>query len=312
MKCLSPCKINLSLNILSRRPDGFHDLESILWPVALFDALTLQSSREPGISLTVQSNLDQEDPIPVDASNLVLKAAHAWSARTGIDLNSNSLEFALEKNIPSGAGLGGGSGNAAVALLMINKWFDHPCSPEDLWEIAASLGSDIPFFLQSHPALVTGRGEILAPFKPHESLKNAGLFIAHPGFGISTGWVYNNLKRFPEAMDLGHGKSLSQPLRDELAGNQNILKEPEKLESLLLNSLEAPVLPKYPILKMFLEFYKSQAGYAASKMSGSGSSTFAICDSLEAAQNLKSSFNNEFGSKIWSVALPLIGTAENH
>ena len=311
MKRLSPCKINLSLNILFRRSDGFHDLESILWPVGVFDVLTLRSATDPGISLTVQSNLDQEEPIPVDSSNLVLKAAHAWATHTGIDLNSSSLEFVLEKNIPSGAGLGGGSGNAAVALQMINEWFNHPCSPEDLWKIAASLGSDIPFFLQSQPALVTGRGEILTPFKPNKGLKNAGLFIAHPGFGISTGWVYNNLKRFPEAMDLGRGESLSQPLRDELAGNSNILKEPGKFESLLLNSLEAPVLPKYPILKMFMEFYRSQAGHIASKMSGSGSSTFAICDSFEAAQNLKNSFTNEFGSKIWSVALPLIATPEN-
>lgn len=300
---LSPCKINLCLNILKRREDGFHELESILWPVNTTDQLTLSPVDQPGLSLSIHSHLEQDEPIPTDNSNLILKAAQAYLNKLTPE-TTQGLQFHLEKYIPAGAGLGGGSGNAAVALHLCNEFFGCPFSFEDLWELAASLGSDIPFFLQSQPALVRGRGEILEPFDPDASWSSLGLFIAHPGFGISTAWVYQNLKRFPDAMDLGKGKSLCNPLKDALISGTHPKQSSDLYQPLMVNSLEAPVLPKYPILKMFLEFYKAFPGVLVSRMSGSGSSTFAICDSLETAEALQEKFQTIYGPKVWTQALP--------
>src|SRR4051812_11079009 len=140
----SPCKVNLLLNILGKRPDGFHELETLMHPVNVFDELTFARSAR-GIQFTCS------DPsLPTNAGNLVYRAAAAFLPRAGI---KDGVRIHLTKRIPLAAGLGGGSGNAAVTLLGLNELFDHPLPPETLYEIAASLGSDIPFFLQTKPAL---------------------------------------------------------------------------------------------------------------------------------------------------------------
>src|SRR5579859_5462427 len=150
----SPCKVNLLLNILGRRPDGFHELETVFQPVNLCDELTFERAGK-GIALSCN-----EKSLPTDSDNLVFRAAEKFLAAAQI---SSGVKIHLEKKIPMAAGLGGGSGNAAVTLLALNELFGGPLPAGKLFEIAASLGSDVPFFLQDKPALAVGRGEQVQP-----------------------------------------------------------------------------------------------------------------------------------------------------
>src|SRR3954466_9542221 len=167
----SPCKVNLLLNILRKRPDGFHELETVMQPVPLFDLLDF--SREgQGLQLTCS-----EPSLPTDSTNLVFRAAEGFFKAAGI---TDGVRIHLEKKIPLAAGLGGGSGTAATTLLGLNELFGHPLDPAILQRLAAELGSDVPFFLQSNPAFATGRGEIIQPLAPFPALNGAVLLLVHP------------------------------------------------------------------------------------------------------------------------------------
>src|SRR6185369_8655959 len=188
----SPCKVNLLLNILGKRADGFHELETVMHPVNVFDELSFARVTR-GLHLTCS------DPsLPTDSGNLVHRAATMFFHRTEI---RDGVRIHLEKKIPLAAGLGGGSGNAATTLLGLNEIFGKPLSTRALHDIAAALGSDIPFFLQTKPALASGRGENIRPLDFFPSLSRAAFLLIHPGFGISTAWAYQALARFPEALN---------------------------------------------------------------------------------------------------------------
>src|SRR3954470_24634841 len=150
---LSPCKVNLVLNILGKRSDGFHELETVMHPVGLCDRLTFSRAG------TLEVVCDNPE-LPCDARNLVHKAATAFLQQAAV---REGVRIRLEKRIPMAAGLGGGSGNAAVTLLALNELFGSPLDTKQLTRIAATLGSDIPFFLQTEPALATGRGDNIQP-----------------------------------------------------------------------------------------------------------------------------------------------------
>src|SRR4029077_140185 len=153
----SPGKVNLLLNILGKRADGFHELETVMHPVNLFDELSFAR-------VTRGFHLTCSDPtLPTDAGNLVHRAATLFFQKTEI---RDGVRIHLEKKIPMAAGLGGGSGNAATTLLGLNELFSQPLSADQLQETAAALGSDVPFFLQHHPALATGRGEKIQSLAP--------------------------------------------------------------------------------------------------------------------------------------------------
>src|ERR1017187_779716 len=188
----SPGKVNLLLNILGKRPDGFHELETVMHPVNFFDVIRFERGGG-GIQLACD-----EPALPVDAQNLVYRAAEAFlklhDPRAGVRIH-------LQKKIPLAAGLGGGSGNAATTLLALNELYDQPLAAKILCEIAATLGSDIPFFLQNKPALATGRGEKIQPLENFPALCGKAFLLIHPGFGISTAWAYQNLARFPKALN---------------------------------------------------------------------------------------------------------------
>src|SRR5581483_1720181 len=130
---------------------------------------------------------------------------------------SDGVKIHLEKKIPMAAGLGGGSGNAATTLLALNELFDSPLSPAKIDELAATLGSDINFFLQSKPALATGRGEKVVSLEPFAALHGKAFLLIHPGFGIATPWAYQNLARFPAALNgrPNRAKELIAALRTE-------------------------------------------------------------------------------------------------
>ena len=268
----SPCKVNLLLNILGKRPDGFHELETVMQPVDFCDELAFERGGK-GIQLTCS-----DKGLPVNSKNLVYRAAKDFLSAVKI---RDAVKIHLQKKIP----------------LALNELFGMPLAHEKLHEIAAALGSDIPFFLQHKPALATGRGEKIQPLANFPVLRGKAFLLIHPGFGISTPWAYQNLARFPDALN---GK----------AGRANELVE--KLQSKNLsgaadafyNSLEAPALEKFPILALFQEFLRANGALAA-LMSGSGSTTFAIAENVSAAGSLAEKFKSKFGSDCWTAVVPV-------
>jgi 4-diphosphocytidyl-2-C-methyl-D-erythritol kinase len=284
----SPCKVNLLLNILGKRPDGFHDLETVMHPVQYCDRLAFTRAGR-GVQLTCS-----EPALPVDARNLVHRAATSFLQAAKI---SEGVQIHLAKHIPQAAGLGGGSANAAITLLALNDLFDRPLGAERLHPLAAALGSDVPFFLQARPALATGRGEHIEPCDAFPALRGAAFLLIHPGFGISTAWAYQNLARFPAALNGRPGRArqlinLLQTADLAAAGRA------------LYNSLEAPALDKYPILGLYQEFLREH-GAPAALMSGSGSTTFAIAPSPAAAETLRADFLAHFGPNSWTAVVPV-------
>jgi 4-diphosphocytidyl-2-C-methyl-D-erythritol kinase len=283
----SPCKVNLLLNILGKRTDGFHELETLLYPVGVFDRLSF-ARKGQGIQLSCDA-----PGLPTDARNLVHRAAAAFLEAARV---KEGVRLELRKHIPLAAGLGGGSGDAATTLLGLNELFGGPLSPEQLQGIAAALGSDIPFFLQDKPALATGRGEQIQPLGAFPALSGAAFLLIHPGFGVATAWAYQRLARFPAALN-------GQPGRAQRL--ISLLQAPDlgAAGAEFYNSLEAPVLEKYPLLALFQEFLREN-GAAAALMSGSGSTTFAVVGSLAAASALAEKFKAKFGAANWIAAVP--------
>jgi len=278
-------KVNLLLNILSSRPDGFHELETVMHPVKLCDTLAF-SRIARGIELSCS------DPaLPSDSTNLVYRAAAAFRDKARV---SDGVAIRLEKKIPMAAGLGGGSGNAATTLLALNELFGLPLKPQDLQDLAAQLGSDIPFFLQAKPALATGRGERIQPLDFFPAMRGSAFILVHPGFGIATAWAYQQLARFPEALNgkRGRAEKLIQTLQTSdlaAAGRE------------FYNSLEAPALYKFPLLQIIQEFFREN-GALATLMSGSGSTTFAIARDRDAAQQIEERVREKFG-QVWTAVV---------
>jgi 4-diphosphocytidyl-2-C-methyl-D-erythritol kinase len=285
---LSPCKVNLLLNILGRRPDGYHALETVMQPVALFDRIEFNRGGT-GVALTCD-----HPELPVDRTNLVVRAAELFCAEAGV---TDGIRLHLEKRIPLAAGLGGGSGNAATALVGLNALFGNPVPEDRLASLAAQLGSDVPFFLQPQPALATGRGEQVQPLDGFPALEGAWLLLIHPGFGISTAWAYQSLTRFPQAL---HGQPGRAQRLVELLRNRPLAEAARGF----YNSLEAPAFDKYPILALYQEQLRD-AGAAGVLMSGSGSTTFALAANENAARVLHESFRSRFGDTAWTAVLPV-------
>ena len=284
---LSPCKVNLLLNILGKRADGFHALETIFQPIALHDTLALERAAS-GVALSC--NIPE---LPTDSGNLVHRAATAFLDAANI---RDGVKIHLEKKIPLAAGLGGGSGNAATTLLGLNELFGGPLSPQKLDALAASLGSDVNFFLQSKPALATGRGEKVESLEHFPALSRKYFILIHPGFGISTAWAYQNLARFPLALNGTPGRAQKLASLLQRADLAAATRE-------FYNSLEAPALEKYPWLAV-LQVFLRENGATAALMSGSGSTTFAIAPDKRTAESLAEKFLAKFGAANWLAIVP--------
>ena len=278
----SHCKVNLLLNILGKREDGFHELETIIQPVPLFDELRIELL-DDGIELTCS------DPrLSVGEDNLVHRAASLFLKKS----EAAGVRIHLQKNLPLAAGIGAGSSNAAFTLRGLNELFDTRLNADEMHEMAACLGSDVPFFLQDDPALATGRGEIVKPLEPIAALQGRGLLLIHLGFGVSTPWAYQSLAEMPEAYGHeGQGATMLQSLETgELNG--------------LYNSLETPVFQKHtvlPVLKSFL----MENGALGALMSGSGSTMFAITENRPVAETLRAKHHEHFGQAGWSATVAL-------
>jgi len=284
----SPCKVNLILNILGQRADGFHELETVMQPVNLCDEMSFARAGS-GVQLTCSNS-----ELPVDAKNLVHRAATAFLAAAKI---SDGVKIHLQKNLPLAGGIGGGSANAAVTFAALNELFGAPLPLEKLHALAAALGSDVPFFLYDQPALATGRGENVRPLEKFSALRGKAFFLVHPGFGISTPWSYQNLARFPQDQNgtPGRAQKLISLLQDG---------DLKAAAGEVYNSLEAPAFDKFPVLQLYREFL-CENGALVALMSGSGSTTFAIAENLSAAENLAEKFKSQFGANGWTATVAI-------
>ena len=279
----SPCKVNFVLNLLGKRPDGFHELETLFFPVPLHDVLTADRTESPEVLLQCD-----HPGLPCDGTNLVLRAATSFLEAAGI---GSGVKLRLEKRLPLAAGIGGGSANAAVTLLLLNELFGNPLSPATLDRLAAGLGSDVNFFLQPDPALATGRGEHIEPLGPFPALRGTAMLLFHPGFGVSTPWAFRELARFPEHVS-------GQPGRARDVARLFQVGDLTAAGEALYNGLESPVFEKYPILALYTAFYRRHGAFGA-LMSGSGSTTFGLFHNWATARVAAARFREEFGAAGW-------------
>jgi 4-diphosphocytidyl-2-C-methyl-D-erythritol kinase len=258
----SPAKINLMLAVTGVRPDGFHDLVSLVAPLVWGDRITV---RLDGADTVDQLCCNQPD-VPVDGSNLVLRAVSAFRAVHPLE---TGVSVELEKNIPVGAGLGGGSGNAATTLLALNRLLGEPLGMSELEACAASVGSDCPLFLHEEPMVMRGRGEQLRPLPAAARawLQGRPVAVFRPDFGIATVWAY---QRFRET----GGQHYLPPAEAE-ARLANWVNSPGEDTLPLYNNFEAVTFDKYLALPAMLQAIREEHGLAP-RMSGSGSACFAL------------------------------------
>jgi 4-diphosphocytidyl-2-C-methyl-D-erythritol kinase len=267
MTVRSYAKINLGLRILGRRADGFHDLSTLFHRVDLFDTLSFEIT-DGNISL--ESN--RED-IPTDDGNLCVRAARQLlGPQRGL-----GVHIVLNKKIPAGAGLGGGSANAAAVLRFLPPLLDLKFPEEELLEMAAMLGSDVPFFLQDGSAVARGRGELLEYFQWDCPW---WIVLVNPGIHVSTAWAYGNLRLTADPADPDLRSALLRAHEDPAA------------LAIVLHDFEAPVTIIHPsirdVRKRMLD-----AGAVGALMSGSGSSVFGLFSDEDAARSCAELFSPE-------------------
>lgn len=282
----SPAKINLYLRILGKRADGYHDLETVMVPLAFGDKLTLYR-RKTG------RTLDCDRPeLPVDDTNLALRAANELDWVVNAD---QGVKIVLHKQTPLAAGLGGGSSNAAAVLTGLNQLWNLNVRPTQLDEIAARLGSDVNFFLQSGAAVCRGRGEQIEPVPCRLA---ATVLLVNPGFGISTKWAYQAWASSAAGLTAG-APDVTLLLRALAAGDL------EGVSRALYNSLETPSLRKYPLLRLLQDELRA-AGASGALMSGSGATVFGLFADAAGAERAAARLREQFGPSLWTQVTQLI------
>jgi len=255
---LSPAKINLLLKVLKKREDGYHELYTLMQPVSLFDKIFIDAADGEGISIECSHS-----GVPSDNSNLACRAASLFLEKTAL---KKRVSLNIEKTIPVGAGLGGGSSNAATVLISLNKLLNAGLSDDELKDMGAKIGSDVPFFIMQSPAIATGRGEALRAVR----LPALYYVLINPGFSVSTKWVYENL-------------NLTNNPEDNIFIYSDRLFESEKtLADNLANDLEAVTLTKFPEIER-LKRLLLEAGAEGALMSGSGPTVFGLFTEEEEA-----------------------------
>jgi 4-diphosphocytidyl-2-C-methyl-D-erythritol kinase len=263
VKLLSPAKINLTLEILGTRADGYHELRSIIQPIDLFDEVMVSAQEGRGIELDSRGI-----PIPSDKENLAWKAAELFLQKCGQELK---VEIYIKKRIPLGAGLGGGSSNAASVIIGLNRLTDA-FSEQELLKLALNIGADVPFFIRSQTAIIEGIGEKISP------LRNFPLFfyvILFPNINTSTEMVY---KKWDEL-------NTTDRVNDESIDEQ-IRKFANRSEALpLINDLEHPAIALHPEIKAYKQILTS-LGLESVLMTGSGSAVYAAFRSQEEAYEI--------------------------
>ncbi len=280
MQLRAPAKINLSFRILRRRDDGFHEIETLMAPVSLFDLLTLERSGPAG---AVEFSCDDVS-LPAGDDNLVVRAAHLFLRVAKID---EGVCIHLEKKIPHGAGLGGGSSDAASTLLGLNQIFQAKLSRDALATMAAEIGSDVPFFIFESAANCRGRGELVSPTTLPQSIR---LLLLKPAFGVPTPWAYSRWRDSRELPSINYAPQ-------NFAGIN------------FVNDLERPVFEKHLFLARMKMWLLEQKEVGAALLSGSGATVLAAlregADAAELARKAKA----ELDPDLWSCACATRGVA---
>ena len=258
----APAKINLGLDVLGKRDNGYHEVRMVMQSIGLYDNVSLEKIEEPGIFL--ETNLYY---LPVDEKNIAYKAAKLLRDEFSI---SQGVKIKLEKHIPVAAGMAGGSTNAAAVLEGMNTLFSLGLTQKELMERGVKLGADVPYCIMKGTALAEGIGEILSPLP---SLPECYVLIAKPGISVSTKEVYEELdsKEIPEHPDI------DGILEGLASGNL------EKIVSAMGNVLERVTVQKYPVINEIKQAMK-EAGAMNAMMSGSGPTVFGIFKDLETAE----------------------------
>ena len=286
MEILCPAKVNLCLYVTGRRPDGYHNLYSLMCCIDIWDRLTIEMTGR-GIRITCTN-----PEVPDDQSNLAYKAAKRFIDQL-IALHGqqcDGVKIHIDKKIPIAAGLGGGSSDAAAVFYGLNRCFGSPFSRRDLMALALEIGADVPFFIFGKAAIATGVGEHLEPFS---NLKPYYVVLIYPGIRVSTAEVYKKL-------DLGLTNYEKKP--------KKLLLEDRVYDAALhlCNDLESVVLSSFPelvgIKKALLE-----NGADGALVSGSGSSVFGLYEDLTTAQNAKRALDSNTAWKVFSTQLVIDG-----
>ncbi len=268
-------KINIGLHILGKRTDGFHDIETVFHQINLYDTIALH---EADSDITFRC----DDPtLPIDATNLCIRAARLLMDITG---SANGVEIHLQKRIPVGAGLGGGSSDAAAVLKGMRKLFGLDISNAELRTLAASLGSDAPFFIDGGSAYATGRGELL------ETLDldiPAWILVATPPVSISTAWAYS-------AVNPTNSTTAREDLRTVLT---EYFRRHDALCSRLRNDFEPIVFEHYPEVAA-IKHQMLDAGADVALMSGSGSSVFGLFQDEQRAQATEEQLRRDYRTSL--------------
>lgn len=267
IKVKSPAKINIGLNIIRKREDGFHDLETIFYPLNLYDEITFTKSDR--LSFTSNDELLNKEP-----TNLIIKAKEEIERISGKTLN---VKIELKKNIPIGAGLGGGSSNAAITLITLNSFLKPEHEHEFLSEFALKLGSDVPYFLNPVPAFAESRGEKISPI----NLKiDKPILIVNPGIHISTKWAFGHIKPYQPKVSLKSLISYKEISTDDL-------------KQIAANDFEEVVFAEYPEIKNIKEVMIA-SGAIISMMTGTGSTVFGIFENNKAAKVAALKFPDQY------------------
>jgi 4-diphosphocytidyl-2-C-methyl-D-erythritol kinase len=285
IRILAPAKVNLTLRVLRRREDGYHEIESLVQKISFYDRITLKEREEPGIHLTCS------DPsLPDGPENLAYRAAQLV-----LESSSNrakGIAIHLEKDIPHGAGLGGGSSDAAAVMMGLNTLWNLSMTRDDLTGLGQKIGSDIPLFFHPSPSLISGRGETVgpAPF-----LLNAIFVVVIPGFPVSTKWAYSNFR-----LTKKHDNYTISGLYNSYAGGW---LPPDQWQTILVNDLEEAVIKSHPEIGRCREDLL-RVGASASLMSGSGSAVFGLFKDPITARRATAQLMED-GKRNVKVAIPI-------
>jgi 4-diphosphocytidyl-2-C-methyl-D-erythritol kinase len=284
-------KINLGLEVIRRRPDGYHDIRSLMQSVALADRLDIALDRKGSLALRCP-----DSSLPSGEENLVIRAAERLRERTGCDLGAR---IRLGKRIPIGAGLGGGSSDAAATLVALNRLWRLGLPPPELESIGAEIGSDVPFFIRGGTQLVAGRGEKLSPLP---ALPRLRLLIIYPNLVVATGSVYGHPK-----MGLTPRGPLSNLGTCDLTTRSGVMSCLVRLR----NDLEPAAMCGYPRISRVIRSVLKH-GPSVTRVSGSGSSIFVLGEDratrrgilTDAAVQTSRVFLTQFAGRGWVFVVP--------
>jgi 4-diphosphocytidyl-2-C-methyl-D-erythritol kinase len=267
----APAKINLSLKILSRREDGFHEIETLIAPVSLHDEINIQRKKGgQGIDFHC------DDPsVPRGRDNLVVRAAKSFFAAMKM---TPAVSIDLKKKIPHGAGLGGGSSDAATTLLALNRLFETNLTREELAKLGSEIGSDVPFFIFESAATCRGRGELVTPVQLPERLS---ILLLKPDFVVATAWAYS---RWHDSREIPGVTYSAQ----QFAGQT------------FVNDLERPVFEKFVFLAQLKMWSLRQPEVGAALMSGSGSTIFAVLREGQDTEAIAEGARDQLDPELWT------------